>query len=78
MTTASTRLARGAIAIGLGALAVVAIEGINSHPAEAAGDTVTTCANSGPGSLRQTVTNAAAGDTIDFAVSCATIRRAPS
>ncbi|MGA2521317.1 MAG: choice-of-anchor Q domain-containing protein [Acidimicrobiales bacterium] len=46
-------------------LSVVAIQA-----AEAANDTVTTCASSGPGSLPAVVGAAAPGDTIDFTVSC--------
>ncbi len=61
------RLIRAALIVGVvsASLSVVAIQG-----AEAANDTVTTCANSGPGSLPAVVGAAAPGDTIDFAVSC--------
>ena len=44
-----------------------------SQQAGAASLSVTNCANSGSGSLRQTVANAAVGDTITFALSCPVI-----
>jgi hypothetical protein len=48
---------------------------IGVSPAAASTLTVTNCANSGAGSLRQTVANATFFDTIDFALSpaCSTI-----
>ena len=46
---------------------------VDVPPASAATLTVTSCTDSGPGSLRQTVANASPGDTITFAVPCSTI-----
>lgn len=42
----------------------------SAEPAEAATLSVTTCNDSGPGSLRQAVASAGAGDTVDFSLSC--------
>jgi hypothetical protein len=62
-----SRLIRVGLIVGIvsASLSVVAIQA-----AEAATDTVTTCANSGPGSLPVVVGAAAPGDTVDFSVPC--------
>jgi len=63
----ASRLIRAGLIVGVvsASLSLVAIQA-----AEAANDTVTTCASSGPGSLPAVVGAAAPGDTIDFTVSC--------
>ena len=63
----------GALGLTLAVIGAATLSGI--APAAAATLTVTNCANSGAGSLRQTVTDAASGDTIKFALSpeCSTI-----
>ena len=58
MAVLATALAGGTLAV------------LPATVASAAGPTVTTCLDSGVGSLRQAVATAAPGDTITFAVSC--------
>jgi hypothetical protein len=72
-----TRSIRGTLLVAMLAAFLVgsALIGVEALPANAATDTVTNCNNSGTGSLRQTVADASAGDTIDFDMSpsCSTI-----
>src|ERR1051325_5762162 len=51
------------------ALAIVLLLAVALHPRPGRATTVTTTADSGPGSLRDVIAAASAGDTIDFAVS---------
>jgi hypothetical protein len=59
-----------AAATGLVTLGVVLLP---AQVASANTQMVTNCADSGSGSLRQAVANAASGDTVEFALSCSTI-----
>src|SRR3984957_5422036 len=63
---ASLRLAVAALVIGLTTFETVLTAGV----ADATNDVVSTCANSGTGSLPAVVASAASGDTITFSVSC--------
>ena len=70
-----SRRAFGHLLLALALGAPVALAVLPVPPAAAAGLTVTNCANSGPGSLRQAVAGASSGDSITFALSpaCSTI-----
>ncbi|MBM3882155.1 MAG: hypothetical protein FJ387_20940 [Verrucomicrobia bacterium] len=57
---------RGITALAVGALALAALAGVSSACAGTL--TVTTRNDSGPGSLRQAIAEASAGDTIEFSI----------
>jgi predicted outer membrane repeat protein len=63
---AGIRVAGATLVIGIAAFAAM----LPSQVAQAAADTVTTCAGSGPGSLPAAVKAASSGSTISFSVSC--------
>jgi len=63
----ASRLIRASLIVGI---VSASLSAVTAQVAEAATDTVTTCAGTGPGSLPAVVAAAAPGDTIDFSVSC--------
>ena len=67
--TAGTRVLRVVIAVLVIAGAGLSLSVVTAPVAGAATQTVTNCGDSGPGSLRQAVLDAASGDTVSFALS---------
>jgi len=66
----SLRSVRGPVALLAAGLATMSLVAVSASPADAATDSVTTCAGSGAGSLPAVVSAALPNDVITFAVTC--------